>query len=180
MKHLALKRLALVVVCCTAVSALASWSLKGEPSITFIATGNVGLKIEGGTTKVAVKDDGKVVTVTVQLKDLDTGIGLRNRHMAEDMEAAKYPEVSLAVPIEALKVLEDGKSLEGEGKGTLTLHGKSKELPFKYKTVCKAGSCEVDANLGLNLKDFEVKVRSYLGVTVKPEVDIRAKFALAK
>ncbi len=176
----ALKRLGFALAVCTAVSAFAGWSIKGDPSITFSATGTVGLKIEGNTTKVTVADDGKNVVVGTLLKDLDTGIGLRNRHMAEDIEAEKYPEVTLSIASDALKGLEDGKSVEGDGKGTLTLHGKSKEVAFKHKTTCKASSCDVDATANLNLKDFDIKVRSYMGVTVKPDVTIRAKFSLSK
>ena len=53
-------------------------------------------------------------------------------------------------------------------------------IAFKHKTTCKASSCDVDATANLNLKDFDIKVRSYMGVTVKPDVTIRAKFSLSK
>lgn len=180
MKLLTLKRLGFVVVGCSALTAFAGWSVKGEPSVNFTANGNIGLKIEGGTNKVTVKDDGKTVSVSISLKDLDTGVGLRNRHMQEDIEAEKYPDVTLAVPAEALKVLEGDKTSEGEAKGQLTLHNKTKEVPFKYKSVCKGGSCDIEANTNINFKDFDIKVRSYAGVTVKPDVAIRAKFSIAK
>ncbi len=162
------------------LSAFAGWSTKGEPKVGFTATGTVGLKFDGETSKISVKDDGKNVVVTVPLKEIDTGVGLRNKHMLEDLEAEKYPELSLSVPVDQLAVLEDGKTPEGEGKGTFSLHGQTKEGAFKYKASCKAGVCDIDATGSINLKDFGVKVRSYMGVTVKPDVAIRAKFSLQK
>lgn len=180
MNSVSLKRLIIGVSACVAFSAYAGWAIKGEPAVSFMAQGNIGLKFEGTTHKVGVTDDGKNVSVTISLKDLDTGVGLRNRHMQEDTEAEKFPDVTLAVPSDAIKALEDGKSPEGQGKGSLTLHGKTKEQAFAYKAVCKGGSCEVEANGTINLKDFDIKPRSYMGVTVKPDIGIRAKFTIAK
>ncbi len=180
MKPFTMSRLVLLVCVGAALTAFAGWSLKAEPEVGFTATGTVGLKFDGKASKMTVKDDGKATVITVQIKDLDTGIGLRNRHMSEDLESEKYPEIALAIPDEALKVLADGKSAEGDGKGDFTLHGKTKEISFKYKTVCKAAVCDVDATGAINLKDYDVKVRSYLGVTVKPDVSIHAKFTLAQ
>ena len=180
MKPLALSRLVLMVCVGAALTAFAGWSVKGEPEVGFTATGTVGLKFDGKTTKMVAKDDGKNTVITVMIKDLDTGIGLRNRHMSEDLESEKFPEIALSIPDESLKALAEGKAAEGEGKGTFSLHGKSKEVTFKYKTACKAGVCDVDANGSINLKEYDVKVRSYMGVTVKPDVAIRAKFALGQ
>ncbi len=180
MKPLTLSRWVLMACVGAALTAFAGWSVKGEPEVGFTATGTVGLKFDGKTTKMVAKDDGKNTVITVLIKDLDTGIGLRNRHMSEDLESEKYPDISLSIPDESLKVLADGKPAEGEGKGTFTLHGKSKEITFKYKTACKGTVCDVDANGSINLKDYDVKVRSYMGVTVKPDVAIHAKFVLGQ
>ncbi len=180
MNSISLKRLIIGAGVCAALSAYAGWAIKGEPTVAFTAQGNIGLKFDGTTHKVGVTDDGKNVSVTISLKDLDTGVGLRNRHMQEDTEAEKFPDVTLAMPSEAIKALEDGKSPEGQGKGSLTLHGKTKEQAFAYKVVCKGGSCNIEANGTINLKDFDIKPRSYMGVTVKPDVAIRAAFTIAK
>ncbi|PZR18579.1 MAG: hypothetical protein DI536_01480 [Archangium gephyra] len=169
-------RLALLSSLLTASLAFAGWTQEGAGSATFDAKGTVGLKIHGEARKVAVADDGKNLSVTVKIADVDTDNGLRNSHMAEDMEATKYPDIVLTVPLAAIK-LEDGAG--GTAKGTFTLHGKSKEVPFKYTVSCK-GACTVDGSADLNLKDFDVKIRSYLGVTVKPDITVGAKFTIKK
>ncbi len=169
-------RLALLTSMLTSSFAFAGWSQEGDGSATFDAKGTMGLKIHGVAKKVAVADDGKNLTVTVKISDVDTDNGLRNSHMAEDMEASKFPELSLTVPLDSIK-LADGSN--GTAKGTFTIHGKTKEVPFKYSVACK-GSCTVDGSADLTLSDFGVKIRSYLGITVKPDISVGAKFTVKK
>jgi hypothetical protein len=156
-------------------AAWAGWTRQGEGTAAFVARGPAGLKIVGSTKSLEVVDDGKAVTVSVKLPELDTDNSLRNRHMLEDLEAARFPLASLTVPDGAVK-----EGAELEGKGLFTLHGKSKELPFKYTSRCAAGVCDVEATLDLSLKDFEIKIRSYLGITVKDEVTVSTKFQMKK
>jgi polyisoprenoid-binding protein YceI len=167
---------------CVLVGAAASagWSKSGTAEATFKAIGPAGFKIIGKTSAVDVADDGTSLTVTVKLKEIDTDNSLRNTHMQEDLEADKYPLVTLKVPLAFLQVPDDGKSVEAQSRGVFGLHGQSKEIPFKYKASCKGGTCDVEGSADINLKDYGVKVRSYLGITVKPEVSVAAKFQLKK
>jgi polyisoprenoid-binding protein YceI len=163
------------VVALLGTAASAGWTRQGEGTASFVARGPAGLKIVGSTKSLEVADDGKALTVSIKLPELDTDNSLRNRHMLEDLEAAQFPLASLTVPDEAVK-----EGAELVGKGTFTLHGKSKEVPFKYSSRCAAGVCDVEATLDLSLKDFEIKVRSYLGITVKDEVSVSTKFQMKK
>lgn len=160
--------------------ALAGWSKEGNAEASFKATGPAGLKIIGKTSALDVADDGSHLTITVKLKEIDTDNSLRNSHMREDLEAEKYPLVTLKVPLASLKVPEDGKSLEADATGTFGLHGQTKDIPFHYRAACKGGVCEVDGSADISLKDYGVKVRSYLGITVKDNVTVMAKFKVKK
>jgi polyisoprenoid-binding protein YceI len=162
----------------TASLALA-FTQDGEGEATFDAKANVGLKIHGECKKVKVADDGKALTITIAIADIDTDNSLRNKHMSEDMHADKFPNVVLSVPLDKLKVPDSGKSVEAEVPGTFNIHGVSKEVTFKYKATCNA-TCEVEGSAALNLSDFGVKVRSYLGATVKPDITVGAKFKVKK
>lgn len=171
----------MVGLCALAAStALAGWTQTGSAEATVKATGPAGFKIVGKATTVAVADDGKDLTVTVKVKDVDTDNSLRNGHMQEDLEAEKFPLMTMKVSGASLKVPEDGKSIDAEGKGLFGIHGQTKEIPFKYKASCKGGVCDIDASADVNLKDFGVKIRSYLGITVKSEIAITAKFQVKK
>lgn len=163
----------------TASLAFAGWTQQGEATATVDAKGPAGFKIHGVAKKVTVTDDGKALTVKLAVADVDTDSGLRNGHMREDMEAAKYPDITLTVPLANLKA-EEGKTTEAEAKGTFGLHGQQKEGTFTYKANCQKGVCEVEGSANLNLKDFGVKIRSYMGITVKPDIVVGAKFTVKK
>jgi polyisoprenoid-binding protein YceI len=174
-----LSRSTLTLALLMAPLAIAGWTQHGDGSATFDAKANLGVKIHGVAKKLKVTDDGTTLTVSLALADVDTDNSLRNSHMLEDMEAEKFPTITLSVPVESIKI-EDGKTTEAQAKGTFEIHGQKKEVPFKYKAKCNAGTCDVDGTADLNLKDFGVKIRSYLGVTVKPEIVVGAKFTVKK
>jgi YceI-like domain len=141
--------------------------------VSFTALGPGGLKIVGTTKELSVKDDGSSVTIVVPLNNLDTGIGLRNKHMREKyLEVDKYPNAELSVSRATLK-FADGS---GSAPGTMKIHGQSKPVTFNYTAKKSGSSFSVDGSVHLNMKEFGIEVPSYLGVTVKPEVDVTTKF----
>lgn len=158
--------------------AFAAWTQVGEGTASFDAKGPAGFKIHGDAKNVGVTDDGTTLAVSLALKDIDTDNGLRNKHMLEDTQAEQFPKMTLSVPVAAIKAPADGKSLEGEATGSFTLHGQTKSMPFKYTARCQGPECTIDATANVN--DFGIKIRSYLGVTVKPDLVIGAKFTLRR
>jgi polyisoprenoid-binding protein YceI len=156
-----------------------AWTQDGDGEASFDAKANVGLKIHGECKKVKVADDGKALSVTIAIADIDTDNSLRNKHMSEDMHSDKFPNIVLTVPLDKLKVPDGGKSVEAEAPGSFNIHGVTKDVTFKYKATC-SGSCEVEGSAAINLSDFGVKVRSYLGATVKPDITVAAKFKVKK
>lgn len=160
--------------------AMAGWTKTGDANTVFHGKGPAGFKIEGTTSALTLKDDGKTLTITVPLKDLDTGIALRNNHMREKyLEVATYPDAVLEVPMTAFKVPESGEA-SGDAKGKFSLHGKSKEVSFKYQVKCAAGTCSVEGSMDFNFEEFGVKVPTYLGITVKPDLNITTSFKAKK
>jgi polyisoprenoid-binding protein YceI len=144
--------------------------------VSFTAVGPGGLKIVGTTKELAVKEDGATVTVVVPLGNIDTGIGLRNRHMREKyLEVDKYPTAELSVNRSDLKFVDGSAS----ASGTMKIHGQSKPVTFTYTAKKNGSSFAIDGAVHLNMKEFGIEVPSYLGVTVKPEVDVTAKFNAA-
>ena len=127
-------------------------------------------------SKVTVADDGKTLTISFKLEDLDTDNGLRNKHLIEDTHAKDNPLVTLTVPTASLK--DSGSALEATG--TFELNAQKKEVKFTYTPKCAAGACEIEGSAPLNVGDFGIKIRSYLGVTVKPDLTVGAKFKVKK
>jgi polyisoprenoid-binding protein YceI len=173
-------RLLLALSFITASLSFAGWTQQGDGSATFDAKGTAGIKIHGVAKKVAVKDDGTTLSVTVLAADIDTDNSLRNKHMGEDIGAEKFPTLTLSVPLAKLQIPEEGKSVDATTKGTFAWHEHTKEIDFKYSASTKGGVTTVSATAGLNTEDYGIKIRSYLGIGVKPDVEIGASFSVKK
>jgi polyisoprenoid-binding protein YceI len=160
-------------------AAMAKLSKSGSSDVSFTAIGPGGLKIVGTGKEVRVADDGRSVTVAVPLRSIQTGIDLRDKHMHDKyLEDGRYPEAVLEVPRAALKVPAAGE-VAADATGTVRMHGKSKDIPFHYSAKRSGAQMNVSGTLHLNMKDFGIEVPSYLGITVKPDVEVSVRFDAA-
>ncbi len=158
-------------------TALAAAKVSGASGndVKFKATGPAGLNIEGKTSTLNVKEDGDSVVFSVPLKDVKTGIALRDQHMCEKyLECAKNPNAELKIKRADIK-LEEGKETSGEIPGKFTLHGQTKDVKVKYKATKKGGDVAVDASTNVKYTDHGVASAEYLGASVKPDVIVLVK-----
>jgi polyisoprenoid-binding protein YceI len=156
--------------------AAARLSTTGTPSAGFRASGPGGINIDGKTSDLKVADDGTTVNVTVQLGNLDTGMGLRDKHTKEALEVTTYPTAELKVARSELKFPAAGGESTGDAKGKLTIHGQTKDVTFHYTAGLAGDTLSVKGSSNVNMTDFGIKTPSYLGVGVKPEVVISVSF----
>lgn len=155
------------------VQASAEWVAQGPKLASFTAKGPGGLSIVGTTADVSVKAQGDNLAITVGLARLKTGIDMRDKHMTEKyLETPKYPTAVLVVPQSNLKVPVGGTDV----KGKLTLHGRTKDVLVHYEASGSPKSASIKGTLRINMQEFGIEVPDYLGVTVKPAVDIAVKF----
>jgi len=133
------------------------------------------------------KLDSAAGTITVPLKNLDTGNKTRNQHMlsSEWMDADNYPNVELAVEaIEDVKI--EKKKAEAKLKGKMKIRGVEKEvsLPVKMtyvkdkKADGKDDTLVVSSSFEIKLADYEIKgkagvVGNKVAETVKLSVQIQ-------
>jgi polyisoprenoid-binding protein YceI len=172
---------AVVVGVLVSVPAFAGAVKTGEAVASFSCKGPAGFKLEGKATALDLVDDGKAMKVVLPLSTLKTGIDLRDKHMREKyLEVEKYPDAVLEVPAEAISLPPDGQSVSGHANGKLHLHGKTKDVVFTY-TVKRAGAIySVDAQLPLNMKDYDINIPSYLGITLQPDVQTNVVFQFTR
>jgi hypothetical protein len=163
-------------VLCSSVAAHAKLAKVAGPEVSFTLVGPAGMKIVGNGNELRVLDDGATVKVSVPLAGMKTGISIRDKHMHEKyLETANFPSTELQVPRSALKIPAAGPVTQ-DTAGTLLLHGKSKTVTFHYNCTRSGAKLNVQGTMHLNMNDFGIQVPSYLGVTVKPEVDVAAQF----
>ncbi len=161
-----------------AVPASAALSTNGDARLVFKATGPAGLSFEGKDQDVRLKEEGGSVFVTVKIDGLSTGIELRDRHMKDKyLEIAKYPTATLEVDKSKLH-FPDGNAVAGSADGKLTLHGVTQMVKVSYHADGDSKKAKVDGTMRINIKDFKIDVPSYLGVTVKPNVDVEVKLCV--
>jgi polyisoprenoid-binding protein YceI len=168
----------LIGVSSTAVQAALSQA--SDPRVTFDASGPAGMKIQGTTAELSVADDGANVVTTVPLGNLSTGIALRDHHMKEKyLEVPKYPAAVLTIPRSALKFPHGGEALSADVAGTMQLHGQTRPVTVHYDAKSDGASFTVRGTFHVNMNEFGITVPVYLGVTVKPDVDVSASFHIA-
>lgn len=109
----------------------------------------------------------KAENVVVSLKNLDTGMSLRNDHMKNKfLEVSKYPDA----------ILVKGEGENGKGTGRIKIRGIEKDFTGIYKVV---GS-EVEAEFELLLSDFGISGINYKGVGVEDRVKLKVSIPLKK
>lgn len=145
-----------------------------DNKVEFEATGNPGfLRIVGVGSYVhgMVRGDERSfrAEMEVPLKEFDTGIMLRNKHMKEKyLEVDKYPEAKLV--IENLTGFKQGE--EFFWRGRLTIKNNSK--PVNGTATVKGK--KIKANFKVLISDYpEIGVPSYLGITVTESVEVRVE-----
>jgi len=126
--------------------------------------------------------DSVTVRIEVDLADLDTGIGLRNKHMRENhLETDDYPKA----------IFRGGRVLDPSGTalgpdpiilqlaGTFELHGVTREVTVDVEaTRNEDGSIHVVSRFEVNLSDYEISRPKFLMLKLdevqKITVDVRA------
>jgi polyisoprenoid-binding protein YceI len=118
-------------------------------------------------------------SLAVDLRTLDTGIGLRNDHLREKyLEVDKGAGYDKAVLSEiTLKGLNpDAPEGKGSFSGSLALHGVTKTVSGPVD-VRKAGAgLRVKASFPVNLPDYNIAEPRYLGVGVRNIVQVDVTF----
>ena len=148
----------------------------GTGRASFVAHGPAGMKIEGATSEVAVSSDADWLSVSVRLAALQTGIELRDKHLRDDLEVAKYPVALLRVRRSLLAATAGaGRTCAGE----LTLHGQTRPVSFEYRATASGAGVDVEGTLRLDTRDFGIVIPAYLGLRVQPEVETRASLHLS-
>lgn len=147
--------------------------------VAFSCTGPGGLRIEGTGNELAAAVQGDALTISVRLAGITTGIGLRDTHMHRKyLESTKYPTAQLVVPRAGLRFPADGTTVDATAPGTMTIHGQSKPVTVHYRAVRRAKAYDVHGEVKVDMRDYGIETPTYLGISVKPPVDIAVTFEL--
>lgn len=167
----------LLVASTVAITADAKLARTGTPQVAFHASGPAGMKIVGTTSDLDVDEQGSKIVIRVPLRNLTTGIALRDDHMRNKyLQVGSYPNAELTVDRSALRLPAGDGNASGDANGTMAIHGKTKNVSFHYNVAKSGGTLHVGGTTKLDIKDYGIDVPSYLGVTVKPDIDVEVQF----
>jgi polyisoprenoid-binding protein YceI len=168
--------LTFAVLVAASTSGHAAVSNASQSKVSFKAAAT-GMPIEGTTSSLTVQEQDGNIVLTVALANLTTGISLRDSHMRDKyLEVQKYPNAVLTVARSALQLAGAGAQSHGDSPATIQIHGQTKPCTVHYDTTADGAGYSVKGTVHVNMNDHGINVPSYLGVTVKPDVDIAATF----
>ena len=83
---------------------------------------------------------------------------------------------TLSVARSALKLPTGADKVEADATSTVNIHGKAKAITVHYEVKRDGAALATRGTFHINITDFGINVPSYLGVTVKPDVEVGANF----
>ncbi len=130
----------------------------------------------GGETDLATSE----FFFEVDLASLDTGIGLRNRHMRNNyLETEEFPFTSFAGRV---------TSLEGDGpgsyrivtRGTLAIHGIEREREIQCTAVSREARLRVRCAFQVTLSDHDVPIPKLMFMKIDEVMELDLDFFLSR
>lgn len=141
------------------LSSTVAFAQNATVDVTLSPTGSFKAKsadVRGFVTKSG--DTFKGSDIKVGLKNLQTGVSLRDTHTKKYLQVDKFPE--------AVLVSATGK--DGKGTGVLKIKGIEKKITGTYKI---SGNT-MNAVFPVKLSDFKIDNVKYMGVGVDDQVNI--------
>jgi polyisoprenoid-binding protein YceI len=104
--------------------------------------------------------------ISLDLTTLETGIGLRDKHMKEKyFETEKYPKA----------LLTQASGQDGKFTGTLKIH----DTPTKVSGTYTIAGAQVVASFKCKMSEFNIPKAKYMGVGADDEVEVKATVPLS-
>lgn len=114
----------------------------------------------------------------VDLASLDTGIGLRNKHMREKyLQTDTYPKAVYEGKL-LQWILQPDSTYLVKTEGMLTIHGVERPFSTIGKLVKKGETYQIYLNFNLNVTDFDIKKPRFLLSSMNEVVALQLNIVL--
>lgn len=112
----------------------------------------------------------------VNLDELDTGIGLRNRHMKENyLETFRYQYAQFNGKI-VKEEKESGKISKVSVEGEMFIHGVAKKLTVNGIIEKNKPSYKIQSEFTIKLSDYKIEVPSLMFMRINEEIKVVLDF----
>lgn len=124
--------------------------------------------------------NGSSLYFEVDLRTIDTGIGLRNRHMRENyLETDKFPIASFKGEISALEKTEEN-IYKVRVTGEMSIHGLTKKHEIEGTIKKDNNNIEIITKFDVNLNDHKIEVPKLMFFKINEIMDLRLNFFMKK
>ncbi|MBR9975172.1 MAG: YceI family protein, partial [Bacteroidetes bacterium] len=115
----------------------------------------------------------------VDLRTLDTGIGLRNRHMREDyLHTDKYPYAKYSGKV--TNAWKSAKGTEVMVSGSMDIHGKKKALDVRGIINPASNGIRIKTDFEVKLTDHNIEVPQLMFVKISEVMKLELEFQLKR
>lgn len=112
----------------------------------------------------------------VNLNSLDTGIGLRNRHMRENyLQTDKYPTTHYKGKIIIADKI-DADTINVFSEGTIFIHGVEKPIKVEAKMFHKEDRYHIQCSFNAKLSDYNIKIPSIMFYKIDENMNLKLDF----
>lgn len=104
--------------------------------------------------------DQNLLDFYVDLNTLDTGIGLRNKHMRDNyLETKEYPFAEFTGKMSSVPTLNSGTKIPVTAIGTFKIHGVERQIEVKGTLSKNAkGELELEGGFNVFLSDYNIEI----------------------
>ena len=116
------------------------------------------------------------VVLNVEMRSLDTGVGLRNAEMRDKyLETGKFPNATFkSVSVEGPASVAPNQPADIKVTGDFSLHGITKRMTIPVRVVViPDGRVHATSSFNVKMPDFGISVPKNILVTVNDEVPVR-------
>jgi polyisoprenoid-binding protein YceI len=115
----------------------------------------------------------------VDLRTLDTGIGLRNRHMREEyLHTDKYPYAKFSGTIS--NVRDAGSNSTANVKGTMDIHGVKKTMEVSATLSPTSSGLRAKVSFIVKLTDHNIEVPKFMFLKISEDMKLELDVYLKK
>lgn len=144
-----------------------------DASVVATILGPAGMSISATSNDLRIIDEGPTLSVIIPSTSFKTGIDLRDKHLAEAIDARKHPSVTVTLLDSDVKIPTSEDAARANAPATLTFHGITRRIKIDYvaATDCE-GHIGIKADFDIDVRDYGVSPPSYFGVGIRPNVHV--------
>lgn len=115
----------------------------------------------------------------VDLRTLDTGIGLRNRHMREDyLHTDRYPHAKFNGRI--VEASPSGGKTSVKVRGTMDIHGVQRPMEVKGSFSGSGDRLRIQTTFDVKLTDHKIEVPKFMFLKIDENMELVLDFTMKK